>query len=82
MFIIFFDSKNSSWQAKQLIPHTTVMFYVECLKMCKGFSPDFGDKRTGCYITTMHRLTLPFLPANFSQKQHDTTHSIILCLPN
>jgi hypothetical protein len=35
MLIIFFDikglfKKNSSWQAKQAILHTTVMFYSDC----------------------------------------------------
>jgi hypothetical protein len=29
--------KNSSWQAKQSISHTTV-------KMCEDFIPNFGDK--------------------------------------
>jgi hypothetical protein len=36
MLIIVFEillfSKNSSWQAKQSIPHTTVMFYDKCVK--------------------------------------------------
>jgi hypothetical protein len=27
--------------------------------------PNFGDKRTGCCITTTHHLTLPFLRENF-----------------
>jgi hypothetical protein len=41
------------------------------MKMCKDFAPNFGDKRTGCCITT-HCLTLPFSPGNFFyQKQHD-----------
>jgi hypothetical protein len=49
MLIIFFDikgivQKNSSWQAKQSIPHTTVMFYGDCVKMCKDFAQNFGDK--------------------------------------
>jgi hypothetical protein len=35
------------------------------------YSPNFGDKRTGCCITTKHRLTLPFSNKNFVQKQHD-----------
>jgi hypothetical protein len=37
-----------------------VTFYGNYVKMCKGFPPNFGDKRTSCYITTMHHLTLPF----------------------
>jgi hypothetical protein len=28
--------------------------------MCKNFIPNFGDKRTGYCITTMHHLTFPF----------------------
>jgi hypothetical protein len=36
MLIIFIDiTKKSSWQAKQSIPHTTVKFYGDCLKMCE-----------------------------------------------
>jgi hypothetical protein len=27
-------SKNSSWQTKQPIPHTTVTFYGDCMKKC------------------------------------------------
>jgi hypothetical protein len=65
-------TKNSSWKAKQSIPHATVMFYSDCLKMCQDFAPKFGDKRTGCCIMTMHHLTLPFSPGNFLWKeQHD-----------
>jgi hypothetical protein len=36
--------KNSSWQAKQSIIHTTVTFCGDCVKMCDDFSPNFGDK--------------------------------------
>jgi hypothetical protein len=34
-------TKNSSWQAKESIPHTTVMFYGDCVKMCKDFTSIF-----------------------------------------
>jgi hypothetical protein len=27
--------KNSSWQAKQSVPHTTVIFYGDCMKICE-----------------------------------------------
>jgi hypothetical protein len=54
--------KDSSWQAKEYIPHTTATFYGDCVKVCKDFAPNFGDKRTGCCITTTHRLTLAFSP--------------------
>jgi hypothetical protein len=62
-------TKNSSWQSKQSIPPTTVMFYGDCAKMCEYFAPNFGDKRTGCCcITTTRCLTLPFSPGNFWPK--------------
>jgi hypothetical protein len=65
-------TKNLAWQAKQSIVHTTVTFYGNCTKICKDFAPNFGDKRTGCCITTMHHLTLPFLPGNFFNKNNMT----------
>jgi hypothetical protein len=69
----FFDikeivQKNSSWQAKQSISHTTVTFYCYCVKMCEDLAPKFGDKMTGCCITATHRLTLPFSPWRFLSK--------------
>jgi hypothetical protein len=69
MLIIFFDfkeivHKELSWQAKQSIPHIIMTFYSNCVKMCEHFAQNFGNKRTGCCITT-HRLTLPFSPGNF-----------------
>jgi hypothetical protein len=39
--------------------------------MCQDFAPNFGDKRTGCCITTINRLKFPFSPGNFYQKQLD-----------
>jgi hypothetical protein len=36
--------------------------------MCEDFAPNFGNEKTGCCIMTMHRLTLPFSPGNFSPK--------------
>jgi hypothetical protein len=45
--------------------------------MCEDFAPNFGDKRSGCCITT-HRLTFPFPPVNFDQKQHDCSHPTYL----
>jgi hypothetical protein len=50
--------------AGQSILLTTVKFCSYCMKMCKDFALNFGDKRTGCGITTRH-LTLPFSPENF-----------------
>jgi hypothetical protein len=40
-------TRNSSWQAKQSIPYTTVTFYGDCVKMYQDFALNFGDKRTG-----------------------------------
>jgi hypothetical protein len=58
-------TRNSSWQAKQSILHITVSFYGDCVNVCEVYSQNFGDKRTGCCIMTMHRLTLPFSPRKF-----------------
>jgi hypothetical protein len=71
--IIFFDikvivHKNSSWQAKQPIPHITVTFYRDCVKMCEDYAANFGDRRTGYYITTTYLLTLHFPRGNFLLK--------------
>jgi hypothetical protein len=44
---------------------TTVTFYGDFVKMFQDFAPNFGDKRTGCYITTTYHLTHPFSPRNF-----------------
>jgi hypothetical protein len=38
------------------------------VKMDEDFARNFGDKRTGCCITTTHRLTLPFSPGNLIPK--------------
>jgi hypothetical protein len=37
-------------------PIFTVTFYGNCMEMWEDFALNFGDKRTGCYITTMHIL--------------------------
>jgi hypothetical protein len=77
-------TKNLSWQAKQSILHITVMFYGDCVKMCEDFASTFGDKRTGCCITTTHRLTLPFSPGNFLKNNMITvpSHHTFLCFPD
>jgi hypothetical protein len=90
MFIIFFGIKgvvtnNSSWQAKQSIPHSTVMFYDDCVKMCEHFALNFGNKRTHCCIMTTHHLTIPFSPGNFWPKTtwlSSPTHPTFLCFPD
>jgi hypothetical protein len=35
-------------------------FYCDCLKKCEDFAPNFGGKRTGCYITTVRPFKLSF----------------------
>jgi hypothetical protein len=39
--------------------------------MCEDFTPNFGNKRTGCYITATHHLTFLFHQIIFYQKQHE-----------
>jgi hypothetical protein len=62
-------------QASQAVnsEHYCEKFYDDYMKMCEHFAPDFGDKRTGCCITTTHRPThTSSLPGIFFyQKQHD-----------
>jgi hypothetical protein len=40
-----FFNKIFSWQAKQSIPHTTVTFNGDCMKLCKNFAPNVGEKK-------------------------------------
>jgi hypothetical protein len=47
------------------------MFYGNCKKLFEDFVLNFGDNKTGCCITTAHRLTLPFHEGILGQKQHD-----------
>jgi hypothetical protein len=77
-------TKNLSWQAKQSIPHTTVTFKSDCLKMCENLAPNFGDKGTGFCITTTYRLTLPSSLGNFWQKTtwlSSSTHPTCMTWP-
>jgi hypothetical protein len=53
MLIIFFVIKGIAHKefvlaGQIVIPHTTVTFYGDCVKMCENFAPNFGDKRIGC----------------------------------
>jgi hypothetical protein len=78
-------TKNSCRHPKQSIPHTTLMFCGDCMKMCEDFTPNVGNKRTGCHITIMHHLTLPFSPGNFLPKTiwlSSPTHPTLLCFRN
>jgi hypothetical protein len=40
--------------------------------MCNGFAPNFGKKRTGCCIVTMHRHTLSFSQGTFLTRENIT----------
>jgi hypothetical protein len=64
ILIISFDLKRIVYKelvlvGQKSIPHTTVISYSDCVSMLEGFFSNFGDKRTGCCITTL-RLTLHF----------------------
>jgi hypothetical protein len=49
----------------QLIPHTTVTFNDNCVKMCEDFTLNFIDKTTVYCIRTTQSLTLSFSSGNF-----------------
>jgi hypothetical protein len=65
-------TKNSSWQAKQSIPHTAAMLLGDCTKMCEDFSLNFDNKRASWCITATHRLTHPFFIREFLTKNKMT----------
>jgi hypothetical protein len=77
-------TRNPSWQAKQSIPHTTVTFYGDSVKMREDIASNFGDKRTGCCIMTTHRLTHLLSPGNLWPKTWLAfpTHPTFLCFPD
>jgi hypothetical protein len=57
-----------------------LVFYGGCMKMCKDFALNSGDKMTGCCITKTHHLTL-FLQGEFLTKTTlllSHTHSTFL----
>jgi hypothetical protein len=61
-----------------------VTFYSNYMKMYEHFALNFGDKRTGCCVTTTHCLTLPFSPGNFWPETTwlpSSTHSARLIWP-
>jgi hypothetical protein len=63
-------TNNSSQQAMQSIPHRTVTIYGNCMKICEDFAPNFGDKRTGCCITTTQSHTFFITREFIYPKQH------------
>jgi hypothetical protein len=58
--------------------HNTVIFYDYCLRMCEGFAPNSGNKRTGS-----HHLTLPFSPWKKPKATclSSPTHPTLPCFP-
>jgi hypothetical protein len=67
MLINFFDIKANVHKEFVLENQTVNSSYYcdvygDCVKMCEDIAPNFGDKRTGCCITTTHHLTFPFPP--------------------
>jgi hypothetical protein len=77
-------TKNSTWEAKQSIPHTTVTLCGYRVKMSEDFAPNFGDKRTDCCNTTAHCITLPFSPGNFLPKTKwlSSPPTLLFCFPD
>jgi hypothetical protein len=63
MLVIFFDVKGIVHK-KFILSDQTVNsvyccdFYDDYMKMCEDFALNFGDKRTGRCIMTMHPLAL------------------------
>jgi hypothetical protein len=59
----------------------TVTFYGDWVKMCDDFTQIFGDKRTDCYITMKHSLTLPSSPGNLLPKTTwlSSPHTLLFC---
>jgi hypothetical protein len=70
MLIIFFDIK---WIVhKEIVPAGQTVnfayycyFYGDSVKACEDFAPNFGDKRSGCFITITYHLTLPSSSGTF-----------------
>jgi hypothetical protein len=57
------------------------MFYIEYVKMCEDFAPNFGVKGTGCCITTVHHHHTSIFTREFLTKNNVTavpTHPTFL----
>jgi hypothetical protein len=76
-------TNNSSCHTKESISYTIVTFYGECVKICDDFEPNFSDKRTGCSVTTTHRLTIPISPKSFWPKHNCCPLlTLLFCFPD
>jgi hypothetical protein len=64
MLIIFFDIKATGKKefvlAGQAVnsAHYCDILRCDCVQMCEDFAPNFGDKRSGCCITSFSREVL------------------------
>jgi hypothetical protein len=52
-------TKNLFWQVKQSIGHITVMFYVDCIKMCEDIAPTLATKELAVE-SQQHTASVPF----------------------
>jgi hypothetical protein len=67
MLIIFIDIKGIAHKELVLADQTiNSSYYCDVLRrlyeVCEDFALNFGDSRTGCCITTTHRLHPPYCP--------------------
>jgi len=58
-------TKNLSQQAKLWIPGSTATFCSDCVKTCEDITPNFREKRPGCFTMTTPCLTLPSSLSSF-----------------
>jgi hypothetical protein len=59
------SAKRRSQQAKLWIPGSNATFCGNCVKTREDVAPNFGENRTGCFITTTPCLTLQSSPSSF-----------------
>jgi hypothetical protein len=65
-------TKNSSCQAKQSIPNSTVTFCGDCVKMREDFASNFGDKKKLAVVSRQITFCTSFSTSNFfAEKQDD-----------
>jgi hypothetical protein len=57
------SAKHGSQQTKLWIPNSTATFCGDCLKTCEEVSPNFCEKKPGCFTMTTLRLTLSSSPS-------------------
>jgi hypothetical protein len=99
MLIIFSDIRGfahkeliSSWHSKQPIPHISMMLYGDCMKMCKDFFPNFGDRTNSLLHYDSAPSHTSFFTSEFLNKNnmpvtpihptHPTWPPATFCFPN